>query len=109
MPFTTLFLAHVPDADAKTHRCVIETPHLYKLIVVLVKSQEEALKVSRNAVREEGVQSILLCPGFTHGDIAELSHAVGEDVSLCVARGDGPSNAIALDAMRNAGWFERSD
>jgi hypothetical protein len=33
--------------------------------------------------------------------------AVGEGVSLSVARGDGPSNEVALKIMRELGWFKR--
>jgi hypothetical protein len=105
MAFKVLLLAHAPDGDAEKHRCVIETPQYYKLFVVVVNGQEQAIKVSKEFVEKEGVQSILLCPGFTHRDIAELSEAVGANVGISVARGDGPSNRIAMDVMTNEGWF----
>jgi len=103
MAFKVLFLAHAPDAEAEKHRCVIETPK-YKLFVVAVK-EEQAIKVCKKVVKEEGIQSILLCPGFTHRDIAEISEAVGEKVGVFVARGDGPSNRISMEVMRSEGWF----
>jgi len=59
-----VFLAHAPDAEPEKHRCVIETPK-YKLFVV-VRGQDQAVEVYKKLVKEEGVQSILLCPGFTH-------------------------------------------
>ncbi|MEO0070761.1 MAG: DUF6506 family protein [candidate division WOR-3 bacterium] len=105
MAFKVLFIAHSPDAEPERHRCVIETPKCYKLFVVVVKNQREALEVSKRYVQEEGVQSILLCPGFTHKDIAEIGEAVGENVGISVARGDGPSNRIAMEVMRKEGWF----
>ena len=105
MAFKVLFLAHAPDAEADQHRCVIETPKFYKLIVVVVKDQEQAIEVCKKYVRAEGIQSILLCPGFKHKDIAELSEAVGENVGVFVARGDGPSHSISLEVMRSEGWF----
>jgi len=71
MVFKALFLAHAPDADAEKHRCVIETPKYYKLFVVVVRDQEQAVEVCKKIVEEEGVQSILLCPGFTHRAVAE--------------------------------------
>ncbi|GAI32478.1 unnamed protein product [marine sediment metagenome] len=104
MIFKALFLAHTPDAEPKKHSSVIETSK-YKLFVVLVKNQNQAIEVSKKFVREEGIHSILLCPGFTHKDIAELSEAVGEDVGVSVARGDGPSNKVAIGVMKKAGWF----
>lgn len=105
MAFKVLFLAHAPDAEAEKHRCVVETPKYYKLFVVVVKDQEQAIEICKKAVKDEGIQSILLCPGFTHRDIAEISAAVGEKVGVFVARGDGPSNRISLEVMRSEGWF----
>jgi hypothetical protein len=105
MAFKVLFLAHAPDGEAEKHRCVIETPQYYKLFVVVVQDQEQAVQVCRQYVEEEGIQSILLCPGFTHRDIAELSEAVGEKVGISVARGDGPSNRVSMEVMTREGWF----
>lgn len=65
MAFKAAFLAHAPDAEPERHRCVIETSK-YKLFVVLVRNQEQAIEVCQKLVKEEGVHSILLCPGFTH-------------------------------------------
>jgi len=107
MAFKVLFLAHAPDAEAEKHRCVIETPK-YKLFVVAVK-EEKAIEVCKKVVIEEGIQSILLCPGFTHRDIAEISEAVGENVGVFVARGDGPSNRISMEVMRSEGWFSKKE
>ncbi len=106
MVFKALFLAHTPDAEPKKHRSVIETSK-YKLFVTLVRNQEQALEVSKEFVEKQGVCSILLCPGFTNKDVAELSEAVGENVSVSVARGDGPSNRIAIEALKRAGWFSK--
>ena len=105
MAFKVLFLAHAPDAEAEKHSCVIETPNYYKLFVIVVKAQEQAIKVCKKVVKKEGIQSILLCPGFTHRDIAEISDVVGENVGIFVARGDGPSHRISIEVMRSEGWF----
>jgi len=105
MAFKVLFLAHAPDAEAEKHRCVIETSKYYKLFVVVVKNQEQAIEICKKVVKEEGIQSILLCPGFTFRDIAEISEAVGENVGVFVARGDGPSNRISREVMISEGWF----
>jgi hypothetical protein len=76
LAFKVLFLAHAPDGEAEKHRCVIETPRYFKLFVVVLKGQEQAIEVCKEFVKKEGVQSILLCPGFTYRDIAELSEAM---------------------------------
>lgn len=104
MAFKTLFLAHVPDANPEKHRCVVETD-LYKLFSVLVKDHSEALEVCKRLVKEEGIHSIILCPGCTHLDVAEISEAVGRDVSVSVARGDVPSMQAARAVMEREGWF----
>lgn len=104
MPFKAAFLAHAPDADPKKHRCVVETGK-YKLFVVVVKSQDEALRECKSLVEKEGIHAIMLCPGFTHKDIAKIVETVGEKVSVNVARGDGPSTRIAIEVMQREGWF----
>jgi hypothetical protein len=104
MAFKTVFLAHAPDAEPKKHRCVIETSK-YKLFVVLVKDQDQAVEVCRKLVKDEGIHSILLCPGFTHRAVAEIAEAIGEQVGVFVARGDGPSNRVSTEVMKREGWF----
>jgi len=104
MAFKVVFLAHTPDAEPEKHRCVIETSK-YKLFVVLVKDQNQAVKICKNLAKEEEIHSILLCPGFTHRDISEISKAVGENVGVFVARGDGPSNKVSMEVMKREGWF----
>ena len=104
MAFKVLFIAHTPDAEPKKHQCVIETPK-YKLLVRLVKNQEQAVEVCKKLVREEGIHSILLCPGFTHQNVAEISEAVGKKVGISVARGDGPSSRITKEVMKREDWF----
>ena len=102
MTFNALFLAHDPDADPEKHRCLLETSK-FKLHVVITKDQNQAVEVCKTLVKKEGIHSILLCPGFTHKDIGELSEAVGPNVGISVARGDGPSNRIAMEAREKAG------
>lgn len=107
MPFTALFIAHAPDADPEKHRAVLETG-LYKLFTVVVRDQQQALEVSKRMVAEEGIQSVLLCPGNTHEDVAGIAAAVGNQVAVSVARSDAPGMRVALKAMEEAGWFARS-
>ena len=106
MAFRVVFLAHAPDADAERHRCVIDTGK-YKLFVVVVKNQREAVEVCRKLVRDEGIHSVLLCPGFTHRDVAEIAETVGENVGIFVARGDGLSHRASIEIMKKEGWFSK--
>lgn len=103
MAFKVLFLAHAPDADLNKHRSRIDTGQ-YILNTVVVRTQKEAIQVSKNFVREEHIDSILLCPGFTHADVAEIVEAVRGDVAVAVARGDGPSSRISLAARNREGY-----
>jgi len=104
MAFKVVFIAHAPDAEPEKHQCMVETPK-YKLLVRLVKNQEQAVEVCKKLVREEGIHSILLCPGFTHQNVAKISEAVGKNVGISVARGDGPSSKITKEVMKREGWF----
>ncbi len=106
MAFKTLFIAHAPDGDANKYRCTIETPHYYKLFVVVVKNQKEAVEVCKEFVEKEKIHSILLCPGFTHEDVAEIKRVAGSNVAVSVARGDGPSIRISTEIMKKEGWFK---
>jgi len=103
--FKAAFVAHVPDADPAKHRCFIKTS-LYELTSVLVKDDDEAVEVCKE-LAQTGVHAFILCPGFTHKAIARIVDAVGEGVSVNVARGDGPSNKVAQKIMREIGWFEK--
>ena len=99
MAFKVVFLAHAPDAEPEKHRSVIETSK-YKLFSVVVKNQAQAVEACKKLVEEEGVHSILLCPGFTHSNVAEIAEAVGKDVAVAVARGDGPSSRASAEVRK---------
>ena len=104
MAFKAAFLAHAPDAESEKNKCVVETSK-YKLFVRIVQDQGQAIEMCQNLVKEEGIHSVLLCPGFTHKEVAEISQAVGENVGVFVARGDGPSNRASMEVMTREGWF----
>jgi Family of unknown function (DUF6506) len=103
-PFTAVFIAHVPDADPEKHRSVLQTD-LYTLFSALVQNTDQALDVCQKLVAEEGVQSVLLCPGNSHQDVARIVETLGDGVSVSVARGDSRSMRVATQAMERAGWF----
>jgi Family of unknown function (DUF6506) len=105
MAFKVAFLAHAPDADPAEHRCVIDTGK-YVLFVTVVSNQEQALAECRRLVEDEGITSVLLCPGFTNKDISEIDEAVGAGCGVNVARGDPPSSRLAIQSMQEAGWWD---
>ena len=99
MAFKALFLAHAPDADYEKHHSTIDTGK-YQLFTVVVKNQDEAIKVAKRIYKEEKIDAIMLCPGFTHKDVAELFQALEGKVSVNVSRGDGPSNKISQPLLQ---------
>ncbi len=99
MAFKTLFIAHAPDADYKKHKSIIDTGK-YWLLTSVVKSQDEAIKLSKSIYEKEKIDAIILCPGFSHSDVAEIFQALGGKVSVNVARGDGPSSRIAQTVIQ---------
>ena len=99
MAFKVVFLAYAPDADPEKHRSVIDTGK-YKLYSIVVKNQTQAVNECRKLVEEEGIHSILLCPGFNHRNIAEIVEAVKNKAGVFVARGDGPSSRITALVRR---------
>jgi hypothetical protein len=101
MAFKVLFLAHAPDAEKEKHRKAIDTG-MYQLFTVVVKNQAEAVGVCKDFVEKKNIDSVLLCPGFTHSDVAEIVEAAGGNVAVSVARGDGPSGKVSLAARKRA-------
>ena len=106
MAFKTLFIAHAPDANRERHRSVIDTG-MYQLFTVVVKNQEEAVEVSSDFIKREHIESILLCPGFKHSDVAEIAKTVGSNAAVAVVRGDGPSNKVSQEALQREGYFTK--
>ena len=106
MAFKTGTVVMAPDGDPKKHRASIKTSKLEIFIVVVkLMNIEQAVNVCKDLVQKEGVQAISLCPGFTHEAVARISNAVGEGISISVARGDVPSVMIAGGILGNEGWF----
>jgi len=106
MAFKVLFLAHAPDADKDKHNSAIDTG-MYQLFTVVVKNQAEALGVCQAYLEKRNIDSVLLCPGFTHSDVAEIVRATGGNVAVSVARGDGPSGKVSLAARKREGYLTK--
>jgi len=108
MAFKVLFLAHAPDAIKEQHKHTIDTG-MYQLFTVVVKNQTEALGVLKDFVEKEEIDSVMLCPGFTHLDVAEITEAAKGNVAISVARGDGPSGKISLEARKREGYLGKKE
>ncbi len=106
MPFNVLFIAHAPDADRHKHRSEIDTGK-YRLFSVVVRNQTEAVDVAKEITDGQNIDTILLCPGFTHSDVAEIYNALDGRVGVAVARGDGPSNKISTQARVREGYTRK--
>ena len=101
MAFKAAFLAHAPDAEPEKHTGLVETP-MYKLFTVVVKNQVQAVEECKRLIKEEGIHSILLCPGFSDKNVAEIAEAVGENVGVAVARGGSPGRRVPADVRIKA-------
>ena len=99
MAFKALFLAHAPDADFEKHKSIIDTGK-YRLLTVVVKNQDEAIKIAKDTYQKEKIDAIMLCPGFTHSNVAEIFEVLEGKVSVNVSRGDGPSNKISQPVLQ---------
>lgn len=86
------------------HRSAIDTG-MYQLLSVVLRTQAEALDVCRDFVAKEGIDSVLLCPGFRHSEVVEIATLAGANVAVSVARGDGPSSRVSLKARRREGYL----
>ena len=76
---------------------------LYKLFTVLVRDQNQAVEVLAGDSSRRSPLQLVLCPGNTHRDVAQIVEAVGDGVSVSVARGDGPSMRIVAQAKASSG------
>ena len=55
-------------------------------------------------VKRENIDAILLCPGFTHNDVAAIARSAGNGVAVSVARGDGPSGRVSAAVRKREGY-----
>lgn len=98
MALNEAYLILVPNVDPETDKSVILKEN-YKCITVLVNDEKEALAQAVQLVEKESIHAFVLCPGFSNIGIGKISEAVGENVSVNVARGDGRSAQIVNDII----------
>ena len=102
MGFKSLYITYAPNADPAQHRSVIDTGN-YTLFSVAVTDQAQAIEAARELVENEGVHSIVLCPGFTHQEVGRFTEAIGEKVVISIARTDGPGHRISSKIIKQQG------
>ena len=101
MKFKEAYVILVPEVNSRPFmtvdpakdRSVLDTPK-YTCYTILVQNQVQALEECQKLVQNEGVNSITFCPGFSDKDVARISDIVGDNVGICVARGDSNNSKI---------------
>ncbi len=106
MAFKSGFVVMAAGGDPTKHRASLKTPK-FELTTVLVElmNVEQVVNVCQDLVKNEGVQSLILCPGCSHEVVAKVANAVGEKVAVTVARGDVPSIMMTSEILAKEGWF----
>jgi hypothetical protein len=104
--FKNGIIVMAPDGNPKIHRTSIKTPMFEQtLVVVELFNFDQATSVCKELVEDEGIQALILCPGFTHEAVAKIAQSVGEDVTIDVARGDFPGTIMAAKRFEREGWL----
>ena len=94
------------NADPARHRASVKGDQFeYTMVVIPLFNFDRAAQVCKDLVEKEGVQSISLCPGFSHEGIAKVRSAVGEAFPINVSRGDVPSTMMTAQILSKEGWF----
>ena len=102
MSLNEVYLILVPNVDPKVDRSTIKKDN-YKCITVLINDEDEALSVSKELVDSEDIHAFILCPGFSNSSVGSISSALGDSISVNVARGDGKSSKI-VDKIIESAW-----
>ena len=87
MKVNAAFIFIAPEADARTHRTVVDTPAV-SLTVVGVKDYEEAETVLSVELADQGVKALELCAGFGNEGLARISKAVKGKAAVGAVRFD---------------------
>lgn len=72
-----------------------------------IEMEEFLASFQQETVEKVNIDSILLCPGFAHNEVAEIVEAAGGNVAVAVAvaRGDGPSGRVSKAARVREGYM----
>jgi hypothetical protein len=104
--FKSAFIIMAPDGDPQKHRATIKTEKAELTAVFIEMTNfDQAVEVAKDFVQNKGVQSIHLCPGFTHQAVARVAAAVAGRAAVQVSRGDVPSTMMVGEILGKEGWF----
>jgi hypothetical protein len=93
-------------ADPAKHRATVKGDGFeYTMVAVPLFEFDQAARVAKELAEKEGIQAMLLCPGFTHEAVALIRQAVGEGVAINTSRGDVPSTMITAQILTQEGWL----
>ena len=106
MVFKSGFVVMAPDGDPERHRATIKTS-AFALTTVIVELMnfDQAVTVCKDLAQNEGIQALILCPGFSHEAVAMIVDSVGDGVAVSVARGDVQSTLLTGTILTRDGWF----
>jgi hypothetical protein len=107
MAFKEAVVVMALDGDPKKHRTTIKTNKVEVTLALIERDNfAQGVEVCKELVKNQGIQSFLLCPGFTHKAIADIVDAIGPGVAVNVARGDVPSTLMVGEILAKEGWFD---
>ena len=102
--FAFVFMA--PGADPKKDRALIKIGNVENISLgINMRDFDEAARVCKDLVEKEGVQAVLLCPGFTHAGVAKVAEAVGNRAAISVARTDNEGTQIMGEILKEEGFI----
>lgn len=109
MTFKLATIMLAPDSDPTRDRSTIKTSTLEAITVIApYMDLDVVVQVARDLVQNQGVQSLLLCPGFTHEAVWKVREAVGPEIPVNVGRGDVPSVMATARILDQLGWVPKS-
>ena len=98
--FNTLYVSKWADGKPEDTR-IIETP-TYSLHSMIAGDACERTELIADYCTEHEIHSLVLCPGFTHDMVAELSRALKGRTAVAVSRTDAPGSSITAPVKREA-------
>ena len=87
MAFKFAFIFLSPDGDPEKYKAIVSTPSV-EAYIVSAKNYEEARRVSKKLVEDEGIEAFELCGGFGHKGVVKIVEAVEGKIPVGAIRFD---------------------
>ncbi len=105
MAFKVALIVRAPEADPEVDISTLVTKNIeVTTVAVELQNAQQTVKVCENLAKNAGVQAIVLCPAVSNELVADITRAIGDGVSLFVARGDFQSTILASENIERE-WF----